>query len=501
MAAKNRRSGKSKSPRRGISGNPQRRAEQLAQRRPAITGEPDLSPLVMDFRSGKPENSAMRELAYALAGGAKPAPWWSASHERVLASARALDWPAQTLDVEAQACRIVGDEFYEMLNSAVTGLAPAQWLVSLAEKAGAALNTAIRNGDGDWEQLWALLCGLALISPAGDTGSENAKLAREQFPDIKDPYETALAEAGKGAKLLADRGLVPGIGAPADGCRPAGAPLVARDAYGSRFLVAAPFGYGQDQGGSGDGPDHWYTWDIDWCWTTLSWEPGRPGRPRRRCANGRTPSGPRPPARRCPRARPRRPPCCWSPALQTGPLSDVLQGSEPRELIREFYRLRRRARVLAAASSAGAASPGTSGGTSGAFDTFDADDAGQLREAFLAWYTARHGVTPQGEDADTIIQEWGPRKLPDQSWFYACSPHRIEMTAILIRDGYLAGYANAALRLLPEWTQWCIERSGLTGDFAARSRDAALTEAATLVDEEADEGAGRRDHEPFRRRE
>ncbi|HMD93057.1 MAG TPA: hypothetical protein VKG80_10455, partial [Trebonia sp.] len=96
---------------------------------------------------------------------------------------------------------------------------------------------------------------------------------------------------------------------------------------------------------------------------------------------------------------------------------------------------------------------------------------------------------------------WGPRKLPDQSWFYACSPHRIEMTAILIRDGYLAGYANAALRLLPEWTQWCIERSGLTGDFAARSRDAALTEAAALVDEEADEGAGERDHEPFRRRE
>ena len=106
VAAK-KRSGKSKKPRHGISGNPQRRAEQLAERQAAITDEPDLSPLVMDFRSGKPENSAMREMAYALAGGAKPAPWWSASHERVLASARALDWPARTLDVEAQACRIV----------------------------------------------------------------------------------------------------------------------------------------------------------------------------------------------------------------------------------------------------------------------------------------------------------------------------------------------------------------------------------------------------------
>lgn len=121
----------------------------------------------------------MQELAYALAGGVEPAPWWKESHERVLAATRALDWPARSLDVEAQASRVVGDEFYEMLNSAVTGLAPAQWLVSLAEKAGAALSTAIRNGDDDWEQLWALLCGLALMAPAGDTGSETAKLDRE----------------------------------------------------------------------------------------------------------------------------------------------------------------------------------------------------------------------------------------------------------------------------------------------------------------------------------
>ena len=37
------------------------------------------------------------------------------------------------------------------------------------------------------------------------------------------------------------------------------------------------------------------------------------------------------------------------------------------------------------------------------------------------------------------------------------------------QPGYIPGYANAALRLLPAWTQWCIEQSGLTGDLAARS--------------------------------
>ena len=60
-----------------------------------------------------------------------------------------------------------------------------------------------------------------------------------------------------------------------------------------------------------------------------------------------------------------------------------------------------------------------------------------------------------------FFSEWGPQENPDERSFYACSPHRIEMAAHLIRDGYFADYANPALQLLPEWTQWCIEQSGL----------------------------------------
>ena len=75
------------------------------------------------------------------------------------------------------------------------------------------------------------------------------------------------------------------------------------------------------------------------------------------------------------------------------------------------------------------------------------------------------------------------------------------MAARLIRDAYFPGHANAALRLLPEWTQWCIGQSGLTGDFAARSRGAALTEATALVDEETNDPATEQDEPPFRRQE
>ena len=75
------------------------------------------------------------------------------------------------------------------------------------------------------------------------------------------------------------------------------------------------------------------------------------------------------------------------------------------------------------------------------------------------------------------------------------------MAARLIRDGYYPDHANAALRLLPEWTQWCIEQTGLTGDFAARSRAAALTEASSLVSDEARDPAARQDEPRFRRHE
>ena len=487
VASKKRRPGRGKEPRKGISGNPQRRAEQLAQRR-AITDEPDLPPLVLDFRPEKPEDSPLRDLAYALAGGAEPRPWWSESHQRILAAARALTWPSRLVDLETQACRIVGDEFYERLNSRLTGLHPNQWLRALAEETGAALRASVAGGAGDWRQLWALLCGLALMVPPGDTQSETAKLARARFPDIKDPYVAVLAEAGKAAKLLADRGLASGLGHAADGCRVAGDPLLACDTYGSRFLLVVPFSH------DGEVPGHWYAWDIDACWILTVVGARVFGSAQDALAEWQHVVGPAAGTALSPGA-PETTARLLAPCLETGPLSDMLQGSEPRELIWEYYRLRRRARGLV--GSAGATAASAAAASSGG------DDPGPVREAFLGWYAARHDDVPQdaADAVDTILHEWGPGAHPAESSRYACSPHRIEMAAHLIREGYFPEHANAALRLLPEWIQWCIGQSGLNGDFAARSRAAALTEAAALVDEETHDPAAERNEAPFRRQE
>ena len=126
VSSKKRNSGRRKVHRQGLSGNPQRRAEQLGRDLPAFRRP----------QAGR-DRAAFRELAYRFAGGALPEPWWRESHDRILARARALTWPARLVDLETQACQIVGDEFYDRLRSRVTGLHPVQWLRALAEQTGA----------------------------------------------------------------------------------------------------------------------------------------------------------------------------------------------------------------------------------------------------------------------------------------------------------------------------------------------------------------------------
>ena len=303
-----------------------------------------------------------------------------------------------------------------------------------------------------------------------------------EFPDIKDPLEAALAVAEKSAELAADRGAEPGLGRVAAGCRPTGEPLVARDVYGSRLLLVTPFGY------DGGAPDHWYAWDIDLCWIAVVAGAGVFASAKDALREWRNAVGPAASGAAlspCPAGMTAE---LLAPCLRTGPLADMLQGNEPCDLIREHYRLRRRARDLTGSDHAAAGS--------------SPFDGGHVPDGFLDWYATRHDDIPGSvTDAVGIIhEEWG-HEYPDERSFYACSPHRIEMAARLIREGYFADYANPALRLLPEWTRWCIERTGLDGDAAARSREAARSAASALIDDEDDESAAEEDKTPFRRQE
>jgi hypothetical protein len=478
--------------RRGVSGNPQRREAQLR-------GSAQPTPVA------EAGGSVTRDLAYRMAGGADPAPWWRESHDRVLDRARAASWPEGRVGLEDLTCELVGGELYECLQRYGEGHHPAQWLVALMEAGGAALRSSLAgdfadnpgdggddgdggDGAGDWRGLWSLLRGIALTAPRTPPEARGGPglLASKYFPSIRDPHETALAEAGQAAKLLADRGVA--ALSPDGGCRAAGTPLLARDEYGSRFLLAAPFGY---EGEDGEAAGHWYAWDIDACWIDAVVGAGTFGSAAEALAEWRDAVGPRASGAVLAECPPELTARLLRQSLETGPFSEFMRGDEPPELMREYYRERRRARELSV--SFGGAPDGAA--------TFIVD-MDKARDEFLEWYAARHGpdAVPAGmaEAVDTITDQWGPHKDIDDLGFRACSPHRIETAARLIRNGHYGEHARPAITLLPDWTQWCAERTGLSGDAADRAREAAMSAAAAL----ADASAAVPDHadaDPFRR--
>lgn len=181
-------------------------------------------------------------------------PWWAQSHDRVIGAFLSKPTPDRLADIEAQACAAVGDEFYARLHSADSGLAPSQWLRALIVETGARLQAAIASGAAEWPQLLALLRGLSGISPAHD--------ASPDFPDIRFPRETAAECLATAGKALADAGLSTAAVPAEDADWAPGEALAARDAYGSRFLLAVPFGTRDAPGEA----DHWYAWDVDACW-------------------------------------------------------------------------------------------------------------------------------------------------------------------------------------------------------------------------------------------
>ena len=321
-------------------------------------------------------------------------------------------------------------------------------------------------GDEDWPRLWAFSCGLA---------------------DARDAEDLA-AEAG----LFAAHAVAPVPPLPVPWYRPTegSAALVARDAYGDRFLVAAPFGDPADPAAV----DHWYAWDLDWCWSDLVVAAGVYASPDAARAEWEAAVGPAAAPGElspCPPELGRR---LLAPAQPGSSQFESIFGDEPAQFFREIPRLSRRAAALT--DSFGDLRRGQRSGG-------QADDRDAAIDDFLDWHTGRAWNAPGDRDAaeealELILSEWGPDVPPDEPAFYACSPHRIESTAAILRDSYDPDSVNQALLLLPDWVQWCARRTTLDAEFADRALSAARTEAAFP----ASERQIRLNHEgPFRRQE
>lgn len=438
MASKRHKPGKSARRRqgKGLSGNPQRRAQQL-----------------QDHNAPDGVRQRSRSAGTFAPDSQRTWPWWAESHETVLAQVRAAEWPSRLLDIEAVAGRLAGDEFHARVNApgAHTGLNPAAWLRALTETAMAAIDADLAGDGMHWPRLWAFCCGLA--------------------------DEEAAEELAVEADEFAGRGVTPVPGVPVPWYQPteSGDVLVSRDAYGDRFLIVAPFSDPAQPAAA----DHWYAWDLDWCADGLVVAAGVHGSVDSALAEWQAAVGPPGVAAEFAPCPPELGVRLLHPALGDSLQAQSVFGDEPAEFFREVPRLFRRAAALAA--SVGRLLPRERSGRLA--DTRDA-----AVEDFLDWHAGHAWNSPDARGAaeealDLILAEWGPDVPPDERAFYACSPHRIEACASVLRDMYEPDAVNEALSLLPHWVQRCARRTGLEGEFADRALAAARAEAATPAGE------------------
>ncbi|MFI7128857.1 hypothetical protein ACIBQ1_24365 [Nonomuraea sp. NPDC050153] len=405
-------------PTRGVSGHPARRALQLAARQP--------SP---DARSG---------LFESLLGTAGDQ-WWPNSHNAIIE--RLADLPAHSpLRLENAVVDLVGEEMWTRTQTETMGFHWDQYLASLADLVRDEIQIAARTG-GQMDDLWRLLHGLAAMTApsSGEILRRDLDLAvREAIKDTT----TALAKAG----------IAPGWPSGILRAAPAGQPLLLADEYGSRYALLAPFAWGEED-------PHWYCWDIDRCTGDRVVHAAVFASPEDALAEWRAAVGthaapastqPAP----CDQATARD---LLDPLCRSDLLGALLLGNESQQLIAEHFRLRQRARALCESFTVPA-------------EPKPQQDLNPIIDDFTAWLRDRDDHTPEREDIATLADTWSHLSGPG---YYACSPHRIEHTVILVADGYIKKYAEAILDLLPQWVEWCIERTGLTGELAERARQAA----------------------------
>jgi hypothetical protein len=92
-------------------------------------------------------------------------------------------------------------------------------------------------------------------------------------------------------------------------------------------------------------------------------------------------------------------------------------------------------------------------------------------DAFLAWCEEQGLESGEREDVYSIAEAWIGGSVPGTE--YSISPKRIDHGCILIADGYIQEYAEAAFKILPHWYRFCGARLGLSEERIAASVAAA----------------------------
>ncbi|MFF5233861.1 hypothetical protein [Dactylosporangium sp. NPDC000521] len=230
--------------------------------------------------------------------------------------------------------------------------------------------------------------------------------------------------------------------------------LWARDVYGTRWAVVAPFT-------SDAGPDRWYLWDVDTCgYEVLTVHSGFHPSAESAVAAWRESVGQGAAGGAVLTAVEDSE---TLDALLRGEVEGIRIGGEDEEQYAEFLRSRR---LGATARKAVRRVRGR------AFARLTAADAKAQFAQRLRQTDHRGGIVGEEEDAGPddlameLAESWSPQDHPTLYPF--CSPHKVAVAVLHLRDHYKEDFAAELVALLPEWIRFLAEHTAMPAELTER---------------------------------
>jgi hypothetical protein len=413
---------------RGRKGKPKSKSKakkhQAAPKRPSVA---DVMPGDLVFDPGP---SPLGRLT-SLMEPDRPA-WFDVSIKIVLDQASVVLTARGPRELEQATVELLGAELHRALRDECRGLWFDWFFEELAEAAADRILDEAARQDDSWQAKQRLLYGLASI------GS----------PGLRSLAENALARVQKGLPAGAQAlqpewlRLLPKITA-------TGEVWEMHDVYGSRFGVIADFRY------PGDTDPSVFLFDIDACEFVRLVSAGAFDDMAQAAAAWRELAG-----EAAANAQP-------SPVEMADRLyclvhlelgEELLDGSEPRTVLDNWFRANRRHIDLAdALRRRGMPLPQ-------AKSLYHDLDTAQMAKHFAAWHLRRHGSTPDPEVAEVLAEIWLEGALPGT--MHSASPHRARSRLDQLNEDFVDDpVVTGAKVLLPEWVRWHGEESGLPKNF------------------------------------
>ncbi|HEU5471896.1 MAG TPA: hypothetical protein VFV67_14690 [Actinophytocola sp.] len=278
-----------------------------------------------------------------------------------------------------------------------------------------------------WHAPWRVLTAVAGILPYPDSEAAVDAIAR-----LRDT---------EGGRVLPATPPGPAVTGPV---------LWTRDRYGSRFAVTAPIT-------TVGAPVRWYLWDIDACGhQAFTVHSGFYPTPDAALTDWQAAVGQVAAAGTA--LAPVDDPWLLAELLPVE-LGMMRPGGESVEQFAEYHRGKRLAAVVNQAMPQRDTPP--DGGL----------DAATAAVEFTAWLRARHADQQEPPtDMDELVTElansWSINDIG--TVFATCSPHRVALCVLHIRDYYDDEFADQLVALLPDWTRWLATRNGTPAELADR---------------------------------